>query len=471
MKLSGSQDLDIKALFDLAEQYWPKPIGLVFSVIMAVFVSITLFSGIVENATIVLVSIIAVFAVIAIWFYSNCIKKTKKGKVGFVVSILCSNEKEDQLIREDFIATLRKLLKDSTVGNTFDFIEIPTHISKTIKDNDDAIALRAKLKAHFVVYGRIRLRTLDEKEYHILDLNGIVAHKPLPQEVCVQLSTEFSELFPKHLKIPIENDLLSFQFTSDWIDCIAKYIIGLAAFCSLDLDYAEYLYLDVKKKLESIKTDFPIFEKLKQRLPIRFSEIFITRSNIYFKTWLKSKSIENLEKFCYNLNKISDTFSKDYDVLLLRGIEAFLNGRNIQKALEYTKQCKHFDDPIWHFNLAFLFAYENNLKKSIYEYRIGAKYELLPETISQIEDFIVWILEDEPNKYQYYYCLGFFNWKIKGDLKRALYDFKIFLNSAKQGEFEKEKDLANKWVTEIKQSVLLTFTAGILCKIFTIPLG
>ena len=448
-----SENWEPKTLLDLAQRHWHKPIGLIFSVAAALLFEILLLTSINANGIITAsVYLITAPSVVAFWFINNRFPKTKKGKVGFAVSILCSNEKEDELIREDFVATIRKLLKNSSVGNTFHFIEIPNHISKTINDNDDAITLRAKTKAHFVIYGRVRLRTLDGKDYHILELDGIVAHKPLPKEVSTRLATEFSELFPKRVHIPTENDLLSFQFTSDWIECVAKYVIGIASLCSLDLVYAERLYVDVQKKLESIETDFPIFEKLKQRLPIRFSEIYITRSIAFLSTWRKSQNKEALSQFFLNINKVTENFSENYDVLLLRSVEAFLNGRDVNKALDYTKKCKRFNDPIWHFNLAFLFAYENNLKKAIQEYRIGAKHEVSPETISEVEDFIVWILEDEPDKYQYHYCLGFFNWKIKGDLQRATDDFKTFLATAKKGEFEKETELANKWIAEIEKN-------------------
>ncbi len=50
-----------------------------------------------------------------------------------------------------------------------------------------------------------------------LKLESIVAHKPLPKEIQKQFTFEFKELFPKKLLIPIENDLLSFEFTSELI--------------------------------------------------------------------------------------------------------------------------------------------------------------------------------------------------------------------------------------------------------------
>lgn len=444
-----------KTLVDLAQRHWHKPIGLIFTVAAAILFETLLLKSIKTSGitTIIVFSITGIFSIVA-WFYSNRFPKTPKGKVGFVVCIQCSNEEEKKVIREDFVTTLRKLLKAGSLGHTFHFIETPKHISNSINDIDDAYTLKSRTRSHFLVFGRVRLRTLGGKECHIIELDGIVAHKPLPKEISDQISKEFGELFPRRLHITTENDLLSFNLTSDWTECVAKYIIGIASACSSDINYAEQLYMDVQKKLESINTDFPIFTKLKERLPTRFSEVYISRSKSYLGVWRKTRDKNALSQFALNLNKISVDVGDSYEFLLLRSIEAFLNGRRIKKAVEYTKKCKSYDDPIWHFNLAFLRAYEGNLIKTIQQYRICANYDVSPVTLSEVEDFMVWILEEEPEKYQYHYCLGFFNWKIKGDLHQAINDFGEFLKHIGNGEFVKEKDLAKKWVSEIKKQIV-----------------
>jgi len=444
-----------KTLFDLAQRHWHKPIGLIFTVAAAILFEILLLNSIKASGftAIIVYSITAIFSII-VWFYSNRLPKTPYGKVGFVVCIQCPNEEEEKVIREDFVTTLRKLLKGGTLGHTFHFIEIPKHISQSINDIDDAYTLKSKTKSHFLIFGRVRLRVLGGNECHIIELDGIVSHKPLAKEISDQIAKEFGELFPRRLQISRENDLLSLNFTSDWTECVAKYIIGIASACSSDINYAENLYRDVEKKLEGIKTDFPIFAKLKERLPIRFSEIYIARSKANLTAWRKNKDKEAFSQFVFNLNKISDALANNYDVLLLRSIEAFLDGRRIKDAIEHTIKCKRYDDPIWHFNLAFLRAYENDLKRSIRQYRICANYDVTPVTLSEVEDFIVWILEEEPNKYQYHYCLGFFNWKIKGDMQQAVNDFEEFLKRGNQDEFAKERDLAQSWISEIKKQIV-----------------
>ncbi len=447
-----------KYFVDLAQRNWHKPLGLIFTVASVILFDIILLKSINVSDIIVNTCVYSGTAIVSIitWFYSNRFQKTHKGKVGFVVCIQCSNKEEEKKIKEDFITTLRKLLKAGPVGLTFHFIETPKHISESINDLDDAYKLKSRTKSHFLIFGRVRLRPLNGKDCHILELDGIVAHKPLATEVSDKISKEFRELFPRRLHITTENDLLSFNFTSDWTECVAKYIIGIASACSSDINYAEQLYTDVQKKLENIKTDFPIFSKLKERIPTRLSEIYISRSKYFFSVWQKTKERNALLNLAINLNKISVDLAGNYDVLLLRSIEAFLNGRKIKEAVEYTNQCKHYNDPIWHYNLAFLKAYEGKLANTIRQYRICEKYKRVPSTLSQIEDFMVWILEEEPEKYQYHYCLGFFNWKIKGDLHQALNDFKNFLKHVKHGEFINEKNLAQKWVREIKNQTSMT---------------
>lgn len=449
-----SSNWDMKTLIDFAQRNWHKPIGLIASIIAALTFEILLLNSVKASTTItILVYVLTLLFLFSTWIYSNRYPKTHKGKVGFVVCIQFSNDNQKQIIRDDFVTTLRKLLKGGALGHTFHFIEIPKHISDKVFDMEDAHKLRLKTKSHFLIIGRVRLRTLGGKESHILDLDGIVIHRPLNETASAIISREFRELFPRRLRIATENDLLAFNFTSDWTECVAKYIIGIAASYSTDLNYAERLYRDVQKKLEGIKTEFPIFIKLKERLPIRFSEIYIARALSCLTAWRETKDDEALAQFALNLSRVCSDLSDTYEVLLLHGIEAFLNGRRINEAIAYTKRCKPYNDPVWHFNLAFLLAYQNDLYKSIREYNICSKYEIAPSTISEIEDFLVWILEEEPEKYQYHYCLGYYNWNIKGDLLRAIEDFNEFLKHAKQGEFVKEQELTLKWISKIEKQM------------------
>lgn len=63
-----------------------------------------------------------------------------------------------------------------------------------------------------------------------------------------------------------------------------------------------------------------------------------------------------------------------------------------------------------------------------------------------------WLLEEEPEKYQIYYCLGFMNWKAKGDSTQAVRDFEAFLSAGNEHEFTKERELTQEWIAEIRNA-------------------
>ena len=49
-------------------------------------------------------------------------------------------------------------------------------------------------------------------------------------------------------------------------------------------------------------------------------------------------------------------------------------------------------------------------------------------------------------------CLGFINWKLKGDKTQAIRDFEAFLSSGKKVEFATEREIARKWISEIQHT-------------------
>ncbi len=366
-------------------------------------------------------------AVSGLWYWTRQPETTPEGKIGFVISISCSDDGESKKLQEDFVRPLRDLLKSGRTGYVFHAIEIPQHIASRIQDVEAAQTLRIKCKAHFVIYGRVRLREISGKEVHILDLEGIVAHQPVPESVGNLLAREFSELMPRKIQIEKENDLLAFQFTSEWADLVSRYIIGLAAEISGDWDYAETLFRDARNRLHGKSTNFPIYQKLKDRLPLRISELSLARARVSYDKWAETKDSSFLLQCERHLGTLVKTHQEDRGTLNLRAILAFVLKRDVEQSIALLKRVKAIGQPLWHLNMAFLLGYKGELKNAIRHYRLAANSEADPETLTQVEDFIVWVLECEPEKYQLHYCLGFFNWQLKGDPERAIHDLNDYL--------------------------------------------
>lgn len=393
---------------------------------------------------------VTTFLLFVAWYASRSLPKTLKNKVGFVISILCDDESEAKQVRADFVLTLQRLIKAGKTGDTFQFIEVPSFHSERIIDADDAQRLRLQTKAHFLLYGRVRVREINKTVHHFIELDGIVAHQPIPDSISKQLADEFSELLPRKVVISTENDLLAFQFASEWAEVVAKYIIGIAAAVSGDLEYAEQLYTDALEKVRSSTYDFPVFEKLRERLPVRLFEIFEARANNSYEKWVVTHDPQEINNMGLMLHKIQYEQYKRTSVVFFMSIYYFLHDRNVTMALEWLDKCaKKNRDSTWHLNEAFLHAYKGDLKTAVRHYRAAIELPITPDLISKIEDFLLFVATTEPTKYQLYYCLGFFNWQVKGDILQATKDFNEFLNAGENTEFAKERGLASSWLSEI----------------------
>ena len=61
----------------------------------------------------------------------------------------------------------------------------------------------------------------------------------------------------------------------------------------------------------------------------------------------------------------------------------------------------------------------------------------------------VWIIEQEPDKYWLYFCLGMINHRYKGDLVSARRDFQQFLDRADRTRFPRQVAATERWTEEI----------------------
>jgi tetratricopeptide (TPR) repeat protein len=207
----------------------------------------------------------------------------------------------------------------------------------------------------------------------------------------------------------------------------------------------------VNRLLDGQDKTFPIFAKLKQRVPLRLAEINRTRAQIAYRRWVKSRNPAEVVEMGHHLDKISPPHADEYEVVMLRSIFLFVQHRNVRAAMALLKKCNRISDGTWVYNLGFLYAYTGDPKRAIQCYRNAMTRPLLtPLVIADIEEFMCWLIEKEPERYQLHYCLGFINWKVKGDEAQALKDFETFLSLGNNQEFAKERELARNWISEIK---------------------
>jgi tetratricopeptide (TPR) repeat protein len=453
------QDL-IKALKELLDIWEKKAVRvstLLISELSAILILLWVFTqarwesfGLLQYAVMGVVAV----SIFVIWYKNRKLPRTRKGHVGFVVAISTETEQHRTKIEQDFVLALNDLIQKGNLPYRFHFFELPEHHSVKINDVEEARKYLHRTRSRFMVFGRAKVRHLMGEDRHVLILNGIVAHKEVPIEVSKQFAAEFSELFPRKLQLSMENDLFLFEVTSELVNLVARYIMGIASLLSIDVNYAESVFEDLKSRIEKLQTNVPAIVKIRQRVPFRLTEVYSAQVRLRYNAWKKTKNLTFVKDMETYLDKLAAVSPSDYSARLMRSIWLFLVRRDIASAIGELRKCRDVRDPIWQFNLAFLHAYKGDMKMATRHYNAAFRFkEFDQEVIFDIEEFISWVADLESDKVQLYYCLGLINYHAKGDKVRAMQDFKKFLDVVPAASYEIQRSRASKYVDDIMKGV------------------
>ena len=447
---------ELRESIDFVRTQWHRRSTLLVVLLFIAGVLLWLFSGItlekISLAELLTLSLVLII-ISTIWFFSRRVPKAPKGRVGFAVAISTDTKEQRERLAKDFIDTLQDILSKGNLKYHFFFVEFPEYYALRIKTKEDATKYLHISKCHFMIYGRARIRKIQDKDHHVLNLEGIVAHKPVPQEVSKRFSEEFAELFPQKLLVSSENDLLSFEFTSEWVNLVAKYIIGIASLLSGDVDYSQSLFEDLQQKIKNQMTNLPAITKIRQRLPVRLSDVYFAKARLAYGEWRQTKGLDEMSRVKQYLDKLKVVDPGNYGGHLLRAIWHFVTNRNVAAAKAEIRNCKSQREGTWRFSYAFLLAYEGKMDRAVRMYRSAFRSYCEERVFFEVEEFICWVLEVEPDKIQLHFCLGLLNCFAKGDKARALKDFEKFLETAPREQFIEQVRLAESYTSSIRQEL------------------
>lgn len=442
---------NLTGLANFLERKWFEKSGLFAAMALCAVGSVVLFTS-QDDApwARALLGIAVALIVLCAWLYSRQVPKTKPGRVGIAVAIACENDEESRRLHADFVTPLQKAIHDGASGSSLQFIELPSFLTSEIVDKVSALKMREKCGTHLLLYGRVRRRLDGGNEFCFMELEGVVAHKPISKEASLTLGKEFSEIIPRRVKIPAGREFADFSFTSAWAEIVSKYVLGISAGLSGELTYAEALFLEVRQKLKaSMDGKFPIYTKLIQRIPSRLAEVYEAKAVSAYSIWRESGSSESIDELGQLIKKMGGAGVERLDsYYFLSAIHHFLSRRDVGGALVTLKNVKN-SGGVWNLNVAFLNGYKGNLKSATRNYKSPACKSVELDVVLQVEDFLCRILELEPEKYQLHFCLGVFNLHVKGDPLRAARDFEDFLSKGVPSEFADERVLAKNWIGEI----------------------
>lgn len=443
-------EISIDGFAERALNTWYDLKGLFAALLLATVLEIGFSSAVGFNAlsaaTLIVTSYIAVWVA---WCLTRRPRKTKKDKIGFAVSLHCDKDLQTEM-HDDFVTTLRRLITGGQSAESFDFLEMPPHIAAKTLDTPSAQKLRLKIRCHFLLYGRVRKRRIGNAIRYFLELDGIVSHREIPAEVQQQFKAEFSELLPRRLDIEDSASLFALDFTSRIADAVSKYIIGVAMALSGFLGESDAMLREAETLATAVTSRPPALDKIVDRVPETISAINLAQAGKHFAAWRDQghdpAEITRMTASLAKVNHISPA------VLTLRSIVRFISGRDTHGARQLLYQIpKTKRDATWEYNIGFLFAYDGNLKKARQCFVRGAQQRaLLGKTISELELFMCWVVEIEPDRHQLHYALGLLNRHLKGDNTRAIQDFQVFLDRARPGKFDREQKLAKLWIDELR---------------------
>jgi len=445
----------IKDLYNQIKDRWYSGRTLLLLLGFATFILLWLFSGIdirnISTPEFTITVLVLGFLSVA-WFVTTRLPKSPKKKIGFGVALVTETKEQHDKIYNDFILTLRELLYRSRFRYQFEFIVYPQHFAERIETTDDAIKFLKDSNLRFLIYGRARTRKIDDKDTHIIKLEGLVSHKPINPEFQKQFSAEFGDLFPRRMEILSENDIFSFELRAELVKSVAMYIISMGALVSGDILYSQDLLEELNEQLKENKDEFPALVKLRKRIPLRLKDVYSIQAQSHFVNWTKTGDQDYLLKSKPFLDKIQKIDPGHYDSHVKRALWLFVVNRDIAGAKKELNKCKnvHYDIS-WRYSFAFLLAYEGNLEKAVDEYKRAFKGEILPSVLGEIIDFIERIVQKEPEKNQLLFCLGLIYYlKLKNDLY-AFEAFNDFLNSQPDKHFSPQKKLAESYIRQIKR--------------------
>lgn len=396
-----------------------------------------------------------------IWLFASQPPKTPRGKVGFYVCI----ETTDEPLIEDFFEELKRTISQSTYADKFFIKLVPQYFAKEIISGKSMLYFK-KMRSHYMIYGRSIQRKKLNNLVTVIKIDGLVSHGAIAEDSSRIFGQEFRELLPKDLEIQADNDLTEIEFTADWTGCASKYIVATAALITGDFQFCITILEELSNQLAKKKgaTHHGI-NLLKKNCQHRLSNAYENAASHFHQTWRETRNNEDLTKAYETfekLNKLKGGNTHQYDIY--KALYIFVTKNDCESALKELNKCqsKAITDPIWRLSKAFLLAYQekHDLAQSEYE----AAFNLNPSinTLTEIQEFIEWIMKKENDKNYLLYYLGLINLHGINHKELAEIDFNNFIKLDNRS-LEKLKEKANLYLKKI--SVTTTYSpkeAGIV---------
>lgn len=443
----SSRVLGERTLVEQIRASWHTKLGLALSWLLALLVSVSVAAVLPEKSFYLSVVLFAVIALVAAgkWTLDRRLKKCPNGKVGFLLAISVDDADTYKLFKRDFIHNIEHLLLQSGVGQKIWVGEVPQWRLEKAPSMDDAIALRSGANCTFVLFGQVRTRQ-GERRQHYIDLSGVVAHAETEEHNTTKLRNEFSELLPRRIIADEGSELPTFEMTSALSSMVAKYIAGIGAYLSGSLDAAEALYKDAANIARASKDAHEISRKIWDRLPVRQTELVITRARSSYQKWRESREDSDLVEMGRELARAPEAGHVIPEWRTLQAISLVVTAGADLDQIERLVKSGHDADPVTHMNLAFFDLLRGDLKAAARHYRNADSRNVSMDTIDEVMSFLDWFKVYRPQYWcEVEFALGFIGCHLLKDRDMAAASFDEF-ERLRGPRFDVEARLIGGWL-------------------------
>jgi len=388
-----------------------------------------------------------VFAVwIVYWFFNRLwIPKCKPNKVGLILCIYADTTQAERALKKDFLLSIKKQIANEGLDATFEILVIKNHLSQKFNDSSLIKKLHKKTCGCIYIFGEVKKRK-DGVDKYFLSLDGMVLHRPIPQNVSNELSRDFLATLPKAINFNDEFSFRGFRISSDIVLKSVKYIVGIAAYLSGDPRLAIKLHEMLKNEISALPEKTPFDQTILSKIDLLLSSEYAMLALYYF-----AKSDQTNAR-----NNLATAFSIDqrcYRALILDAIIAFAWDNDPERALAVTKKCHGFNMPEWRYNEAFLHFWIGNLAtawRACEKIKNCAGDQLTSLEVIQFNEQLLRTV----NKPILYFWLGFNYYFKQSNLPLALWNLEIFEQKA-DASMDKLKQKSSAWLTEIKRNMAI----------------
>ena len=478
---------DLEFLYNLLKKHFYSPFGLIigyaFLILGIKFLNPEIKSIIQDKNIRVSLYLFSLIFWTFSWIISrNYFPKANRDKIGILVAINSENEKQKNRIKVDFTKRLKNDLERNNLLNLFHILIFNDYRSVAAKDilqkyvekreefDKNKIDFKSrskvpkefkkwekfknKVRVHFYIWGTI-IERLEVENKYLLDISGLVVHRPLKKIQRDKIRKQFISVFPKEISFFEKFEISGFRFTADTVYIAARYITGLAALYSGDPRTALKLHKGLKGEINRYINPLP--PNLSQ-INRNISNLILTENNLIARyEYAINKNIRATKSF---LDKCLKQNPCHYDSLILKSYIAFKDEKNPVLSIKLLNKARRYcmGDYTWLYNKAFILMYLGKFEDS---YKLYKKIKDLtfpnePRIVEESIKFNEELLKIEPNKLQSFFVIGFLYFFKKNNLPMAFDSFEKFIKAANnKTEYDFLSNITIGFLSEIKEALKL----------------